>query len=73
MICYTPFWNTLKIKGISTYALIKKHNISNGTLYRIRKNAPLSTVTIDALCQALDCKVEDVLVYVPSTENRPGV
>lgn len=66
MISYDPFWETLKIKGITGYALINKHKISNGTLYRIRKGAPLSTVTIDALCEALGCKVEDIMKHVPS-------
>ena len=28
MISYEPFWQTLKEKGVSTYVLIKKHNIS---------------------------------------------
>lgn len=66
MISYDPFWETIKKKKITGYALVKKHKISNGTLYRMRKNAPLSTVTIDMLCQILDCRVEDILKYVPS-------
>ena len=64
MIRYDPFWETLKRKNITRYALIHKHNISNGTLYRMRKNAPLSTVTIDDLCKILQCRVEDILVFI---------
>lgn len=63
MIVYTPFWNTLKQRGITTYRLIKYHNISNGTLYRMRKGQPISTVTIDGLCDALQCNVEDIIRY----------
>lgn len=65
MISYAPFWNTLKEKGVTRYALIHKHNIGNGTLYRMRKNAPLSTVTINDLCKILKCRVEDILEFVP--------
>lgn len=63
MIIYKPFWDTLKRKGISTYRLIKYHNISNGTLYRIKKGQAISTVTIDDLCNILDCNVEDIISH----------
>lgn len=66
LISYDPFWNTMKKKGITGYMLVKKYKISNGTLYRMRKGAPLTTVTIDTLCAVLDCKVEDIMEYIPS-------
>lgn len=28
MVSYAPLWNTMEQKGITTYALIKKHNIN---------------------------------------------
>ncbi len=66
MIKYTPFWKTMRERGETTYSLIKKHHIGNGTLYRMRKNRPITTTTIDDLCRALNCGVEDVLVYEPN-------
>jgi len=59
----------MKEKGISTYALINKHNINNGTLYRIRKGNAISTVTIDALCKALKCTPNDILLFVDDEEE----
>lgn len=67
MIVYSPFWITLKEKKISTYALIKTHGIGSGTLYRIRGNKPLSTNTLDALCYALDCEVQDIIKHEKET------
>ena len=64
MITYEPFWNTIKEKGISTYALIQKHNISSATINRLRKNQGISTLTIDDLCRILKCRVEDILEYI---------
>ena len=64
MINYKQFWDTLKNKNITTYKLTKYHGISNGTLYRMRRNKALSTQTINDLCKILDCRVEDILVYV---------
>ena len=63
MITYEPFWNTIKEKGISTYALIQKHNISSATINRLRKSQGISTLTIDDLCKVLNCRVEDILEY----------
>jgi len=62
----------MKEKGISTYALINKHGINNGTLWRIRKGRAISTTTIDALCKVLKCTPNDVLLFVDEDEeNRP--
>ena len=63
MIEYTPFWETIKKKNIITYKLIKKYSVRSSTIHRIRHNEPLSTVTIDLLCEILDCNVEDILVF----------
>lgn len=63
MIEYTPFWKTIKDKNISTYKLIKEFNISSSTINRLRHNEPVSTDTINALCEALECGVEDVVVF----------
>ena len=64
MISYTPFYETLKKKNISTYKLIKEHNISRGLLDRLRNNKPISTVTLNDLCSILDCKVQDIMVFI---------
>lgn len=63
MISYEPFWNTLKTKGMSQYQLIQKYGISAGQLSRMRNNSNISTHTINTLCEILDCKVEDILIY----------
>ena len=71
MISYQPFWNTLKVSKESTYTLIKNHHISSSTLDKLRKNRPLNTTTINDLCRILNCPVENILVYTPSSEDQP--
>lgn len=63
MITYEPLWRTLKQKEISQYDLIKKYGISTGQLDRLRKNNPISTVTIDNLCTILHCNVSDIIEF----------
>nr|WP_325237988.1 helix-turn-helix transcriptional regulator [uncultured Oscillibacter sp.] len=69
MIVYDPFWRTLKGRGISTYKMINKLGYSSGTLYRLRHNKGISSRLIDDLCKLLDCRVEDILEYVPDPEE----
>lgn len=64
MISYRPFWNTLKDKSVSTYALISKYNISSATIDRMRKSGGISTTKINDLCKILNCKVEDIIEYI---------
>ena len=63
MITYTPLWETVRDKGISQYKLIKEFNFSAGQLSRLRKNAYVSTHTIETLCKILDCDVSDIMCY----------
>lgn len=64
MISYAPFYETLKRKNISTYKLINTFGLSRSLIDRLKHNKPISTVTINDLCGFLDCKVEDILVYI---------
>lgn len=68
MITYKPFWETLKKKNISTYALINKHGVSSSTINRLRHDEPLSTMTINDLCMFLHCDVSDIMRYIPDEE-----
>ena len=64
MISYEPFYETLFRKGITEYNLIFKQGFSANTLHRMKKGEAINTKTLDALCYALDCKVEDIIVFV---------
>ena len=63
MISYKPFYETLYRRGITEYALIFKHGFSANTLHRVKKGEAISTKTLDALCYALDCNVEDIIKF----------
>ncbi len=65
MMSYDPFWRTIEQKGLSTYALINKEGILPDTIQRLRKNKPITTTTIESLCEVMKCKVEDIVEYVP--------
>jgi len=68
MISYKPFYQTLFRKGITEYNLIFKQGISANTLHRMKHGEAISTKTLNALCEILDCKVSDIIEYIPDTE-----
>jgi len=70
MIVYTPLWQTMKEKGVSTYALIKKHGVSSSTINRLRHNQGVTLQTIDDLCVILKCRVEDIVVHIPKKSRK---
>ena len=70
MVVYTPVWNTLRSSGESTSTLIKNHHISSSTIDKLRHNKPLNTTTLNDLCRILSCKVEDILLYIPSDDDQ---
>ena len=65
MIKYDPLWRTLKEKGISQYQLIKEYGIDNAQLQRLRQNLVVKTLILNRLCQILNCRIEEIMEYVP--------
>lgn len=70
MIIYDNFWQTLQEKGVSQYKLINDYHVSAGQLSRLRANQYVSTHTLDVLCEILDCKIEDIVTYVPTLHKE---
>lgn len=69
MIVFTPLWKTMKDRGITTYTLINKYNISSSTINRLRHNQGVTTRLIDDLCIILNCNVEDIIKF-ESPDNK---
>lgn len=65
VITYAPFYETLKRRQMTTYKLVNSYNVSRSLLDRLKHNKPISTVTVNDLCTILDCRVEDILLYLP--------
>ena len=70
MISYAPLYKTLKEKDISTYKLINTYGISRSLLDRLKHDKPITTVTLNDLCTILECRIEDILEYVPESPDK---
>ncbi len=64
MIVFNKLWSTMKQKGFSTYKLREQCGIDSKTIRRLKANENIETKTIDKLCSALDCRIEDIAEYI---------
>ena len=64
MIIFDKLWETMEQQGISTYRLREQCGIDSKTIRRLRANENIETKTLDKLCKALHCKLEDIAEYV---------
>lgn len=55
----------MKKVGASTYTLQVKGGISSSTIRRLKAGESVSTNTLDALCQILDCSISDIVEFIP--------
>ena len=65
MIEYNRLWETMKKRNISQYDLYTHYGINRSLLDRLRKNKNLEVQTLDRLCSILNCRVEDIMEYIP--------
>lgn len=66
MICYAPLWKTMEEKAFTTYTLRFKYGMSHATVQRLQHDQPVSTHTLDKLCDILDCSLDNVAEYIPN-------
>ena len=70
MISYSPLWQTLAEMGESTYTLIHKYGFNRRTIYMLRHNQSVTALTLEKLCLALNCPVQDI-IYIGKEDPTP--
>lgn len=70
MIVFLDLLKMLSDHGWSTYRLQKEKRISNGTIIQIRAGKPLTTTTIDTICELCDCQPGDLMRYIPNKQEE---
>ena len=65
MIVFDKLWETMDKKGVSTYKLREECGLDSKTVRRLKANDNIETKTLNKLCSVLNCKIEDIMEYVP--------
>lgn len=66
MLDYTPLWETMQQKGISQYQLLKS-GVDNKTLDSLKKGNNITLLTLEKICDILECTPNDVVRFVSKT------
>ena len=67
MIRFDKLWITMKNKDFSTYKLREKCGIDSKTIRRLKANENIETKTLDKICSALNCRIEDIIEFVDNS------
>lgn len=62
LIDYSPLWATMEQKNISQYKLLKS-GIDNRTLDSLKKGKNITMLTLNKLCNILDCTPNDIVTF----------
>lgn len=65
MIVFERLWNVMREKGVSTYQLRERCGIDSKTIRRLKANDNIETKTLNKLCVAPECRLEDIAEYKP--------
>ena len=69
MIVFDKLWSTMEAKGLSTYRLREDCGIDSKTIRRLKANDNIESKTLNKLCAALDCNIEDIMEYIPDKNS----
>ena len=59
----------MKEKGFSAYKLREQCGIDSKTIRRLKANENVKTKTIEKICSALGCRIEDIAEFVENNDN----
>lgn len=66
MISYEPLLINLVKRRITKTQLRESIGFSTATLAKISKNEYISMETLENICNFLNCKIEDVVEFIPN-------
>lgn len=65
-ISYDNLWKLLIDKKLKRTDLKNLCGISSNVLAKMGKNEPVSVESLEKICSALNCNIEDIIMFVPN-------
>ncbi len=63
MIDFGPLWETMRERQITQYRLLQS-GIDNKTLDSLKKNKNITLLTLEKLCDIIDCTPNDIVRFI---------
>ena len=68
-LSYKKLWKLLIDKGIRKMEFARMAGISQNTMARLSRNQDVSLDVLGKICCTLNCKVDDVLEFIPEEKE----
>lgn len=69
-VTYKKLFHLLIDRGIPNSELTEKAGFSANILTRLKRDQYVSLDSIEKICLALDCKVDDILEFIPDEKEK---
>ena len=69
-VSYKKLWKLLIDHDMKKKDLAKAANISNYTITKMNKGENVTVETLGKICSVLDCKIDDILDFIPDEHGE---
>ena len=69
-VSYKRLFHLLIERDMTTTQLQQQAGFSSNIVPRMKRNGYVSLDTIESICRALDCGVDDILEFLPGNEKE---
>ena len=66
---YDKLWRILNERGMMKTELIREAKISTNAMAKLGKNEDVRVNILEKLCTSLDCKLDDIVEFVPDSRE----
>ena len=67
---YAPLWKLLIDRNMKRTDLLEVAGIYSQTLAKMGKNEAISMDTLGRICAALNCRIEDIVEFIPEQQDE---
>lgn len=69
-VSYNKLWKLLIDKKINKTTLRREAGITSNAMAKMGKDEPVNIEVLGKICQILDCKIEDIMEFIPNKEEE---
>lgn len=70
-VSYKKLWKMMIDKNISKTELTHLAGISTNAMAKLGRDEDVRVRVLEKLCTSLDCKLDDIVEFVPESESKP--
>ncbi len=71
-VSYNKLWKMLIDKDINKTELTRLAGITTNAMAKLGRNEDVRVKTLEKLCTSLDCKLDDIMEFVPENKTKKG-